>query len=130
MRRWAKQYGLDYRGPVSEAQRAALLHRALLVVQPSRYEGFGMGVLEALALGIPVACSGIAAHREVAGECALYFPPDRPEIMAEMMEKGVRDESLRASLSAGGPGRAEAFSWDASARKLEGIWREAHSSSG
>ena len=57
VRRWAKQYGLDYRGPVSEAQRAALLHRALLVVQPSRYEGFGMGVLEALALGIPVASS-------------------------------------------------------------------------
>lgn len=126
VRRWAEEEGIDYRGPVSEAERGVLLGSARLVVQPSRYEGFGMGVLEGLALGLPVVCSDIAAHREVAGDCALYFPPDQPEIMAEMMVRAVLDESAPA----GGSVRAASFSWEASARKIADIWLEAHSSSG
>jgi glycosyltransferase involved in cell wall biosynthesis len=130
VRRWAEEEGIDYRGPVSEEEKGALLRSARLVIQPSRYEGFGMGVLEGLALGKPVACSDIAAHREVAGACALYFPSDRPEAMAHAMERGLLDEGLRSTLSAGGPVRAAAFSWDRSARKLVSLWQEAYSSSG
>ncbi|MDR0449939.1 MAG: glycosyltransferase family 4 protein [Treponema sp.] len=82
------------------------------VVLPSMYEGFGMGVLEAMASGIPVACARAASLPETAEHAALYFDPLNAEDMADRMvtlatARDVYRECRRLGLE-----RAKAFSWD------------------
>jgi len=116
--------GIINTGKVSGKDRAALLRSASLVVQPSMYEGFGMGVLEAMAIGIPVACSAIPAHMEVCGQDgALLFSPDSAEEAADCIGKGVFDKKTRTALVESGKKRASKFSWEDSARRLIGIWK-------
>jgi glycosyltransferase involved in cell wall biosynthesis len=79
-------------------------------VYPSTFEGFGMPVLEALAAGLPTACSDIEPLRSVAGEGALRFPPADEDAMLATMER------LLESPPSGGPARARMFSWEATAR--------------
>jgi len=128
LRALAERAGLQDRrdlvvtGPVQERQRAALLLRALLAVQPSGYEGFGLGVLEALAQRIPTVCSDIPPHREIAGRGALYFDPPDDEQLARRLAQGAFDSSLRRQLQRQGLERARRFSWDRSASALVEIW--------
>ncbi len=75
-----------------------------------------MPVAEALAAGVPVACSEIPPLREVAGECAAYFPPGEPELDAICF-----DDALRARLERDGRRRAERFSWESAARRTLGV---------
>ena len=86
-------------------------------VYPSTFEGFGMPVLEAMAAGIPVACSAIPPLREVAGEAALFFDPESEDAIATALDRIVTDSSLRAQLSQAGPARAHKFSWERAARE-------------
>ena len=74
-----------------------------------------MPVLEALAAGIPVACSDIPPLREVAGSAALFFDPASEDQIAAAFGRITGDETLRAFLAAAGPERARSFSWDRSA---------------
>lgn len=118
--------GLHILGAVSEEERAALLKSALLVVQPALYEGFGLGLLEAMALGIPVACSDIDSHREIAGDRGgLFFNPHSREEIAGAMERGALDHRVRGELTRTGRERAKRYSWEASAERLAEIWRRA-----
>jgi alpha-1,3-rhamnosyl/mannosyltransferase len=122
-RKWGGEPGLRFLGGVSEEVRAALLQAAKLVVQPSRYEGFGLGVLEAMALGVPVACSRIPAHEEVVGEGqGLLFEPRNLKEMAGALARGVEDQVLRSQLIEQGRKRASSFSWQAAADNLASIW--------
>jgi glycosyltransferase involved in cell wall biosynthesis len=86
-------------------------------IYPSTFEGFGMPVLEALAAGIPVACSDIPPLREVADEAALFFDPVDEPAIAAALERIMSDEPLRQKLAAAGPERARAFTWQRSARQ-------------
>lgn len=86
-------------------------------VYPSTFEGFGMPVLEAMAAGIPVACSDIPPLREVAGEAALFFDPLNEDAIAMALDRIVTDEQLRARLAQAGPVRAREFSWEKAARE-------------
>ncbi|MCL1929463.1 MAG: glycosyltransferase family 4 protein [Treponema sp.] len=86
------------------------------VVYPSMYEGFGLGVLEAMASGVPVACARAASLPEAADHAALYFDPADPEEMADRMVD-LTDRELAYSLSQKGLERARAFSWDECAKK-------------
>jgi glycosyltransferase involved in cell wall biosynthesis len=95
----------------------ALFSRARAFVYPSTFEGFGMPVLEALAVGIPTACSEIAPLREVAGEAALFFDPLNEDAIALALDRITEDESLRAELSKAGPERARLFTWEECARR-------------
>ncbi len=88
-----------------------LYGQAWAFVYPSTFEGFGMPVLEALAAGIPAACSAIPPLREVAGDAALFFDPWDEDSIAAALDGIVEDESLRARLSQAGPGRARDFTW-------------------
>jgi alpha-1,3-rhamnosyl/mannosyltransferase len=121
----AKPPAVDFLGYLSESALASLYRRALMVVQPSLYEGFGLPVLEAMACGTPVACADIDVFREVAGEAAAYFNPRDAKSIASTMEAIARDDDMRARLSAAGLERARCFSWDASARKLAAVFQEA-----
>jgi glycosyltransferase involved in cell wall biosynthesis len=91
-------------------------------VYPSLFEGFGMPVLEALALGLPTGCSRIEPLAGVAGDAALLFDPENTADMVEAMHRLTADDELRAKLRAAGPLRAGQFSWEAAAREtLEAI---------
>ena len=97
---------------------------AEFVVFPSMYEGFGMGVVEAMASGVPVACARAASLPETAEHAALYFDPLDPEDMADRMvtlatQKDIADECRRLGLE-----RAQSFSWDRCAERTLEIIQE------
>ena len=94
-----------------------LYARANAFVYPSIFEGFGMPVLEAMAAGIPVACSDIPPLREVAGDAALFFDPMKEDAIADALDRIVTDATLRARLAQAGPERARRFSWERAARE-------------
>jgi glycosyltransferase involved in cell wall biosynthesis len=91
---------------------------------PSLYEGFGLPVLEAMACGTPVVASNTTAIPEVAGDGAILVPPTDPNAILEATLRVLRDDELRADLSARGRRRAELFSWDKSAMQLLEIYRQ------
>lgn len=100
--------------------RAALLKlyaQSTAFVFPSTFEGFGMPVLEAMAAGIPVACSKIPPLCEVGGDAVLYFDPLEEDAIAAALDQIVDDEGLRSRLAVEGPKRARAFTWERAAER-------------
>ena len=113
----AAEPGTLWPGRVSEEELRMLYHGAMAFVQPSLLEGFGLPVLEAMASGTPVLCSGTTSLTEVAGNAALYFDPLDVSTLATQMERCLTDDRLRAGLSARGLQRARVFSWEETARR-------------
>jgi glycosyltransferase involved in cell wall biosynthesis len=95
----------------------SLYAAADLVAQPSLYEGFGLPVLEAMARGVPVACSDIPPLREVAGDAARYFDPRDPATIAAAITELLADPQERRRLAEAGHARTARFSWAAAARE-------------
>ena len=110
--------GADLRGYVPRDELAELYRGAACLVLPSRYEGFGLPVLEAMASGTPVVVGADAALREVAGDAAVFAEPGE---LADGIRQALRD---RERLVAAGLERARHFSWDETARRTAGVYRE------
>jgi alpha-1,3-rhamnosyl/mannosyltransferase len=106
-----------FAGPVAEDDLPALYSGALCFVFPSLYEGFGLPVLEAMACGTPVACSGVSSLPEIAGDAALLFDPVRVESIVEALARLMKDADQRADLRARGLRQASRFSWQQTARQ-------------
>lgn len=85
-------------------------------VFPSLYEGFGLPVLEAMARGVPVACSNASSLPEVAGDAALLFDPRNEAAIAEALRRLLDDAALREQLRARGLARVGEFTWQRTAR--------------
>lgn len=102
-------------GWVDSAQLEGLYAAAACFVFPSLYEGFGLPVLEAMARGVPVACSGRGALDEVAGGAALRFDPESEAAIADAIERLLSDGAEAQRLRAAGLERAAQFSWAATA---------------
>lgn len=109
-------------GPVSQEEKAALLQSAHAAVQPSLYEGFGIGVLEALSARVPLACSRIPAHCEAAGDGAIYFDPRSQEDLEGALKSVAFDEGLRSEMIRACKEKPRPFSWTDSAERLAEIW--------
>ena len=92
-----------------EREAWALIRSARLLVFPSLYEGFGMPVLEAMALGTPVACSDLPVLREVAGDSALFFEPEDESSISDALELLWKSGQTRATLAEGGRARAARY---------------------
>ncbi|WP_434715315.1 glycosyltransferase family 4 protein [Paraburkholderia sp. A3RO-2L] len=105
-------------GYVSDGALAALYRRAACFVYPSRYEGFGLPPVEALALGCPVIASRLPAVQEACGDAILYTSPDDPAELAHLLERITGDAALRASLRERGRARTAELTWRATVVKL------------
>jgi len=110
--------GARLRGYVEKADLAGLYRGAACLILPSRYEGFGLPVLEAMACGTPVVAASEPALREVGGDAALYAEPGR---LADAVREAI---ASRPRLAAAGLERARAFSWDESVRRTLAVYRE------
>jgi len=99
-------------GWVGADQLEVLYRDAVAYLFPSRFEGFGLPVLEAMARGCPVVCSDIPVLREVGGGAALYVDTLDPDVVASTVRRLLADEALRGSLAVAGIERAKRFSWD------------------
>ena len=102
-------------GRVDEAMLHVLYHCATALVYPSRYEGFGLPVLEALASGTPVIASRAASMPEVVGDAGILLDPDDSAAWTTAIVDVANDEHVRNRLKAAGPVRAAAFTWDRTA---------------
>lgn len=112
-------------GYVPPALLPDLYTGADLCVFPSLYEGFGLPILEAMASGVPVACSNVSSLPEVAGEAAHYFDPHDEEDMARTMRLILTDGSRHLRLRQMGLAQSERFSWRSSAMKTIDVLRRA-----
>jgi glycosyltransferase involved in cell wall biosynthesis len=117
----ARPEGVETRGHVAFTELVALMQRAAALVFPSLYEGFGLPPLEAMACGCPVASSNAAALPETVGDAARLFDPHDPRAIADAVLDVLADPE---PWSARGLARAAAFSWDATARATETVYRE------
>ena len=98
-------------GRVSEADLAELLANASCLFSPSRYEGFGLPVAEAMHLGVPVVISDIPVHRELAGDAGKFFHPENSEQAASALSSVLSDHEATQVRSRQLLVRAELFRW-------------------
>jgi glycosyltransferase involved in cell wall biosynthesis len=113
-----------FTGYVADDDLVALYNAAELLAFPSRYEGFGMPVLEAMACGTPVVCSSSSSLPEVAGDAALLVPPDDSDALAQALGQALEDGVLRQQMRNRGLTQAARFSWEQTARQTLAIYEK------
>jgi glycosyltransferase involved in cell wall biosynthesis len=125
----ARALGVDgvvrFPGWVDAAQLEGLYREASCLVFPSRREGFGLPVLEAMGRGLPVVCARASAIPEVAGDAALYFDPENSEELANAVGRVLSDDGLAPRLATAGRHRAAQFSWQRAAKETLDVYERA-----
>jgi glycosyltransferase involved in cell wall biosynthesis len=130
----ARWQGVGHEGPVEhdwrylghqpDAVLVELYRRSLALVFPSKYEGFGLPVIEAMSQGCPVICSRVASLPEAGGDAAL-FADMTPEAYLHAMRQLQQDNSLRQQLVQRGLRHCQPFTWARCAEKTIDVYREA-----
>jgi glycosyltransferase involved in cell wall biosynthesis len=113
-----RRRGADMRGFVDKDELARLYRRAACLLFPTRYEGFGLPVVEAMASGTPVVATRDAAVQEAGGYAVVYAEPDG---FADAVRRALAD---RERWREAGLARARAFSWEETARKTVEVYRQ------
>ena len=109
---------------VGDDELVAIYNAGKLFVYPSLYEGFGLPILEAMACGVPVLCSGDTSLPEVGGDAAEYFNPNNTDEMAVKINELLNSETTLKRLQKMGMQRAGEFSWGKTARMTKEIYDE------
>ncbi|HOW98389.1 MAG TPA: glycosyltransferase family 1 protein [Kiritimatiellia bacterium] len=126
--RRARELGLEglveWAGYTGGADLVDAYQQADVFVLLSRYEGFGLTLLEAMACGAPAVCSNIGALREVAGEAALFVDGADPEAAADALGRVLEDRGVAAELSRKGLARAREFTWARAAAEILRVYEE------
>ena len=112
------------KGFVPAAELPCYYKKALAFLFPSRYEGFGLPVLEAMQMGVPVVTSDCASLPEVAGNAGITLPPDDVEGWSEALLLLSGDETKRADMSRKSLERADLFSWAKCARETRSVYEK------
>jgi len=112
-----------FTGFVSDSEKTALYKYADLFVFPSLYEGFGIPILESMAMGTPVVCSDSSSMPEAGGDAAFYVDPLDVESIANGIKTVISDNDLRQSMINKGYEQIKKFSWDESVRKLKELYK-------
>ncbi len=112
-------------GYVSDAELATLYKRATALVFPSRYEGFGLPVAEAMSAGGRVICANASSLPEVVGDAGLLFEWNDAGALADQMSRLLNDGALREQLTLAGRAQAKKFSWSETARQTLAVFDEA-----
>lgn len=124
----AERLGVAHRitflGRVEPGRLAELYRRCAAFVFPSTAETFGNPLVEAMACGTPIACSGAAAMPEIVGDAALLFDPLDPAAMAAAISRLIGEPGLRQELAERALIRARQFSWARTAKATAGILLE------
>jgi glycosyltransferase involved in cell wall biosynthesis len=116
---------LTHLGYVTDRQLVALYRRATALIFPSRYEGFGLPVLEAMRAGGAVICADASSLPEVAGDAALRVAWNDAPALAEQMRRMLQEPALRETLVARGREQAARFSWAETAAQTLGCFEHA-----
>ena len=111
-----------FAGSLKLEQIFYLYKRAVFSINVSLLEGFGLPVLESLAMSCPVVCSDIPAYKEIAADSAIYCDSKKPENIAEKAIQLYADEDQREKMAVRGIEQAAKFSWNDSAEKLLAIF--------
>ena len=117
-------------GWVDDDARAALVRGAAVFAFPSRYEGFGLPPLEAMAAGTPVVATAAGSLPEVLGDAALLVAPGDADALAAALNRVLGDAATAAELVRAGRQQAAQFTWDATADGIVGIYRRLTTSAG
>jgi glycosyltransferase involved in cell wall biosynthesis len=117
--------GVVRTGYLHHQDRVALYTGAEALVFPSRYEGFGLPVLEAMSCGTPVLTSNVSALPEVAGDAAVLVDPLDESAIADAIRRILEDRTLRDRLRDAGRARAAAFTWEETARRTAEVLHRA-----
>jgi len=108
-------------GYVDDADLPGLYAGARAFVLPSRYEGFGLTCLEAMACGTPVVAADRAALPETCGDAALLVDPDEPEALTEAVMRAATDAATRDGLRERGRHRAAELTWERTAARVHAL---------
>ena len=100
-----------------------LYEHAFALIAPSKEEGFGITILEAMELGCPVLCSDIKVFKEVAGLAPIYFSPSSEEDLADKIEKLILDNNKRDLMIKEGINQCKSYSWRSCADQTEKVYR-------
>ncbi len=109
-------------GYISEEDKLALTMGCSLLAYPSLYEGFGLPVLEGMAVGVPVVTSNVSSLPEVAGDAAILVDPTSVDKIAAAMDSVLSDNGCNALLRQRGPKQAKNFSWGRTAELTYGAY--------
>jgi glycosyltransferase involved in cell wall biosynthesis len=112
-------------GYVDPDRRRALYEGARLLVQPSFDEGFGLPVLEAMTVGVPVVAANRGSLPEVLGGAGILTDPDQPADIARAIAQVLNDDAVAAACADAGVTRARAFRWDDTAHRVYDTYRNA-----
>jgi alpha-1,3-rhamnosyl/mannosyltransferase len=112
-------------GRIPSSDLEALYRTAVALVFPSRFEGFGIPVLEAMSRGCPVIAADATALPEVVGDAGVLVEPRDVQGWATAMARLLDDADLRRDLVSLGYQRARRYDWPSAARRLEGVYRSA-----
>lgn len=115
-------------GFVNDDDLPMLYTEAECLLYPSRYEGFGLPILEAMACGCPVITSDHGSMAEVAGSAAILVDPNSTEAIADGIVSLLNDSALRNRMVANGHARVKEFSWHSAAEQTLAVYREAFGS--